>query len=71
MAAFVHKSKNIESSLNLNNLLANKYPIIMFDLTKWLIAIVFAYFFKDLILKIEYIMTVKNLFCELAWLDQI
>ena len=34
MAAFVHKSKNVESSLNLNNLLSNKYPISMFDLTK-------------------------------------
>ena len=31
MAAFVHKSKNVESSLNLNNLLSNKYPISMFD----------------------------------------
>ena len=34
MAAFVHKSKNVESSLNLNNLLSNKYPISMFNLTK-------------------------------------
>ena len=34
MTAFVHKSKNVESSLNLNNLLSNKYPISMFDLTK-------------------------------------
>ena len=31
MAAFVHKSKNVESSLNLNNLLSNKYPISMFN----------------------------------------
>ena len=34
MAAFVCKSKNVESSLNLNNLLSNKYPISMFDLGK-------------------------------------
>ena len=31
MAAFVRKSKNVEYSLNLNNLLSNKYPIGMFD----------------------------------------
>ena len=46
MAAYVHKSKNKDSSLNVNNLLSNKYPISKFDLTEWLIAIVFTYFFK-------------------------
>jgi len=49
MAAFVHESKNVESSVNIKNLLSDKYPISMFDLTKWLIAIVFAYLFKDLL----------------------
>ena len=44
MAAYVPKSKNVESSLNFNNLFSNKYPNNMFDLTKWLIAIVFTYF---------------------------
>ena len=34
MAAYVPKSKNVESSLNFNNLFSNKYPINMFDLTK-------------------------------------
>ena len=34
MAAFVCKSKTVESSLNLNNLLLNKYPISMFGLSK-------------------------------------
>ena len=28
------KVKNVESSLNFNNLFSNKYPINMFDLTK-------------------------------------
>ena len=45
MAANVCKSKKVESSLNSNNLFSNKYPIKMFDLTKWLSATVFTYFF--------------------------
>ena len=34
MAACVFKNKNVESSLNFNNLFSNKYPINVFDLTK-------------------------------------
>jgi hypothetical protein len=34
MAAYVCKSKNVESSLNFNNLFSSKYPINMLDLTK-------------------------------------
>ena len=34
MAASVRKRKNEESSVNINNLFSNKYPISMFDLTK-------------------------------------
>ena len=36
MAAYAWKSKNVESAVNINNLLSNKYPIIMLDLTKLL-----------------------------------
>ena len=34
MAACVCKSKNEESSVDINNLMSNKYPISMFDITK-------------------------------------
>jgi hypothetical protein len=45
MAEFEFKSKNVESSVNIMNLLSNKYPISMFDLKRRLIATVFAYLF--------------------------
>ena len=41
MAACARKSKNGESSMNINKLLLNKYPIIMFDLTRLLKTIIF------------------------------
>jgi hypothetical protein len=34
MAAYICKSKNEESSVDINNLSSNKYPISMFDITK-------------------------------------
>ena len=43
------EGKTVESSVNINNLLPNKCPISMFDLKRRLIAIVFAYFFKNLV----------------------
>ena len=66
MAAFVYKSKNVESSLNLNNLLSNKYPISTFYLTKLLIASVFTYFFKDLVYYTWIDLQLKHFFCEMA-----
>ena len=44
-----HMSKNVESSVNIINLLSNKYPISMFDIKRWIIATVSAYLFKDLV----------------------
>ena len=41
IAAYACKSKDGEAGVNINNLLSNKYPIIMFDLTKLLKTIIF------------------------------
>ena len=40
IAAYACKSKDGEAGVNINNLLSNKYPIIMFDLTKLLKTII-------------------------------
>ena len=34
MAAYEFNSKNVESSVNINNLLSNQYPISMFELKR-------------------------------------
>ena len=54
MAAYVCKSKNVESSLDVNNIFSNKYTVGMFDLTKLLIAMVLTYFLNIWSTAVEY-----------------